>query len=353
MFLAWREIRREKLRYGLVITMIVLISYLLFMLVGLMDGLGNQNTAAIDSWQVKTVWLNSNSDDRLSGSLLTSRQANALTSGNHYAFVGDAPVKISLDQQHHRHFQTVQFIGLDAHEFIAQSKIHLTSGHRVKNDHQLVLDDSLKQKGYHLGDRVRVSGMTGSFRVVGFADNAKINMAPIAYGTLNTWQRSYHGQYLASAVMTDRQQTARATGTQRYSVQQFIDKLPGYTAQNATLHLMIGFLLVISLVIIAVFLYILTMQKKQHYALMRAQGIPASMMISATIWQSLILMVGGVLISVILTLLTAKVLPASAPVLLKPANMLMMSGGLVLIGIVGALLPALMIVRIDPLDALK
>lgn len=86
---------------------------------------------------------------------------------------------------------------------------------------------------------------------------------------------------------------------------------------------------------------------------MRAQGIPASMMISATIWQSLILMVGGVLISVILTLLTAKVLPASAPVLLKPANMLMMSGGLVLIGIVGALLPALMIVRIDPLDALK
>ena len=67
MFLAWREIRREKLRYGLVITMIVLISYLLFMLVGLMDGLSNQNTAAIDSWQVQTVWLNSNSDDRLSG----------------------------------------------------------------------------------------------------------------------------------------------------------------------------------------------------------------------------------------------------------------------------------------------
>ena len=36
MFLAVKEIRHEKLRYGLIISMIVLIGYLMFMLMGMM-----------------------------------------------------------------------------------------------------------------------------------------------------------------------------------------------------------------------------------------------------------------------------------------------------------------------------
>ena len=48
MFLAIKEIRHEKLRYGLIIGMIVLIGYLMFMLMGMMLGLANENTAAID-----------------------------------------------------------------------------------------------------------------------------------------------------------------------------------------------------------------------------------------------------------------------------------------------------------------
>ena len=55
MFLAVKEIRHEKLRYGLIISMIVLIGYLMFMLMGMMLGLANENTAAIDSWDAKSV----------------------------------------------------------------------------------------------------------------------------------------------------------------------------------------------------------------------------------------------------------------------------------------------------------
>ena len=55
MFLAVKEIRHEKLRYGLIIGMIVLIGYLMFMLMGMMLGLANENKAAIDSWDAKSV----------------------------------------------------------------------------------------------------------------------------------------------------------------------------------------------------------------------------------------------------------------------------------------------------------
>ena len=58
MFLALKEIKHEKLRYGLVISMVVLISYLIFILTSLAQGLGSQNTAAIDTWNIKQVVLN-------------------------------------------------------------------------------------------------------------------------------------------------------------------------------------------------------------------------------------------------------------------------------------------------------
>jgi putative ABC transport system permease protein len=54
MFLAIREIKKEKLRYGLILTVVVLISYLIFILSALALGLATANTAAVDSWQSKS-----------------------------------------------------------------------------------------------------------------------------------------------------------------------------------------------------------------------------------------------------------------------------------------------------------
>ena len=39
MFLAIKEILHEKVRYGLIVTMVVLTSYLMFLLMGMMFGL--------------------------------------------------------------------------------------------------------------------------------------------------------------------------------------------------------------------------------------------------------------------------------------------------------------------------
>ena len=43
MYLAIKEIKREKLRYGMIIAMIALISWLIFILTGLAQGLGTSN----------------------------------------------------------------------------------------------------------------------------------------------------------------------------------------------------------------------------------------------------------------------------------------------------------------------
>lgn len=73
MYLAFKEIKKEKLRYGLIILMIFLISYLIFMLSSLALGLASENTQAINSWQAKSVVLNKNANINMSQSVLTQK----------------------------------------------------------------------------------------------------------------------------------------------------------------------------------------------------------------------------------------------------------------------------------------
>lgn len=71
MFLALKEIKHEKLRYGLIILMIFLISYLIFMLSSLAVGLASQNTQAIENWNAQKIVLNKNANISMSQSILT------------------------------------------------------------------------------------------------------------------------------------------------------------------------------------------------------------------------------------------------------------------------------------------
>lgn len=350
MFLALREIRKEKMRYGLIIAMIVLITYLLFMLLALMNGLSNENTAALKSWNAQTVWLNKNANDRLSQSIISQQQIGRYNP-QHVAVIGDLPGQLAR-RHGAKHKANVQLVGLKSGDFIAKKKIQAISGHRIQHPGQIILDESLQNQGYHLGSKVTFNG-SGHYQVVGFARNAKLNIAPIAYCSLGQWQQIQGNHATASGIVSDQTSTHHYVGLQRYTIDNFINKLPGYTAQNATFEMMIAFLLVISLVVIAVFLYILTMQKTKQYALLRAQGISAEQLMGAIIAQSLILIITGLVFAIVLTLLTVRLLPSGMPILLESCEMAWMTLAILGIGLLGASLPAIMIMRIDPLDALK
>lgn len=352
MFLAVREIKHNKLHYGLIMAMIMLIGYLMFMLMGMMLGLANENTAAVRSWDTKTVFLNKNANDNLTQSLITTKQSGHLT--KHEALVGTTPAvlqrKTSLT-----HKQSVQFMGLDYHQYIYKHKLVIAQGHKPQSKDELVLDTSLKNKGYRLGDKVKLNSTSHTYRVVGFVKNAKFNIAPLVIGKLSTWQqlKGTGNQFVGSGIWADRNINAsHHQHLEKYSAQKFISKLPGYTAQNSTFEFMIGFLMVISLIIIAVFLYILTMQKLPEYSVLRAQGIPVRVLVHATLSEATILMLTGVVVSLILTLITALIIPDSVPMLINWPLTILMGIALLILGIIGSLLPVRVITRIDPLDAI-
>lgn len=355
MFLALKEIKHEKLRYGLIIAMIVMIGYLMFVLMGMMLGLDNENTAAIKTWRTQSVYLNKNANGSLSQSLISRNQLAGRKLNDHEALIGQTPVILTQSKGKSLK-ENAQFIGLDPNQYIARQRIPLTAGRHAKNAHELVVDESLKAKGYQLRDQVRMNATSTNYRIVGFAKDSQLNVAPVIYGRLSIW-RSLRGvapQIVASGLISDRQEPAdRFAKLSHYGVNQFIQKLPGHAAENSTFSFMIGFLMVISLIVIAVFLYILTMQKLPNYAVLRAQGIPAIQLVAATIHQAVILMVVGTCGGLVMTLLTAVLMPTTVPLVLDWPLIILMMAVLILLGVVGALLPVRLILKIDPVRALN
>ena len=350
MFLAIREIKHNKLLYGLIVGMVALIGYLIFMLMGLMLGLANENTAAIRSWDTKTVLLNKNANESLSQSLITEDQVGKLN--QHEALVGTTPVVMEKTTGRPAK-QSIQFMGMAKDQYLYQKKLDLSSGRKPQNNNEIALDESLKEDGYHLGSNVKLNSQVKSFKVVGFVKNAKLNIAPLAIGSLKTWQqlKGVNGLYVASGIFTDRNGSHHPK-LAKYLVHEFIQKLPGYAAQNTTFEFMIGFLMVISLIVIAVFLYILTMQKLPEYAVLRAQGIPVTTLIKATFAEAVLLMVVGVGISLVVTFITGLVIPKAVPMLINWSLIILVGVSLVILGAIGALLPVRIITKIDPLDAI-
>lgn len=350
MFLALKEIKREKLRYSLIIGMIVLISYLIFILTSLALGLARQNTDAINSWNVNSVVLNQDANINLSQSLITDQQVKKQDLTNKDAIIGQISV-VAKEGKHDKISST--FLGIEKGQFIAKN-LKLTSGHKVKNNHEVVVDDKFEQSGYHLGDHIKLNDDSHLYQIVGFTHNAKLNIAPVIYGTLVDWQTLKHAlpQTKASAIVSKTKNLKVKSPLKTYTTKAFIEKLPGYSAQNMTFSLMIGFLMVISLIVIAIFLYILTIQKLPNYAVLRAQGIPSSMLVWSTIAQSLILVLGGVIIGAALTAATAVAMPAAVPMAFDIPALTAVGAGLMVTALLGGLLPIRSVIKVDPVSVI-
>lgn len=350
MFLALKEMRKEKLRYSLIIAMIVLISYLIFILTSLALGLAQQNTAAINSWGIQSIILDKDANRSLSASMIDKADApKSLPTSQ--AYIGHA----AIVAKHSGHTQVSgTFIGLDNSQFVAK-RLDLTSGHLAQTDHQLVVDDAFKDAGYKLGDTFALNGQDQAYKIVGFTHNAKMSVAPVVYGRLGAWTglKNAPTTMQASAIVsTKADPKAPAKQLHTYSKDAFIQKLPGYAAQNMTFEMMIGFLMVISLIVIAVFLYILTMQKRQNYAVLRAQGIPGSVLVKSTLSQALLMVVAGLVIGTILTAATAIAMPAAVPMAFSVPALALVALALIVIAMLGAVIPVRSVLRVDPVSVI-
>ncbi|MCM0583139.1 ABC transporter permease [Weissella diestrammenae] len=353
MFLSIREIRHNKFRYGLVITVIMLISYLIFILSALALGLANQNTAAVDAWQTNSVVISQDANVNLNQSLLNQKQvAHYQESDNeNVALVATAPAVATIDSKR----LSVNYIGLNFSEFIFRN-LTLEFGKWPSKSNEVIVSDKLKNNGVKLHHQMHIGQSHQIYEVVGFVKNAEYNIAPIIYGKLENWHliKGVSQQFVGSGIISKKVLSVneKPQNTAIISKQTLINKMPGYVAQTTTFIFMIGFLVVISLIVVTIFLYILTMQKKQNFAVLRVQGIPVRYLISNTLFETLFIMIVSICIAGGLAALTGLFLPQSVPMYFDTPLLTGIGLAIIITGTMGALIPIRIISKIEPISAI-
>src|SRR5690606_36562791 len=226
---------------------------------------------------------------------------------------------------------------------------------------EVIASDALKENGFKVGDELQLSSSDEILTIVGFTDKARFNAAPVLYGDLSTFHQVKFGEAAEAnkesingiVVRTDEPTVAiKNKSLESIEIETFIRSLPGYTEQNLTLNFMIYFLFGISAVIVAIFLYVLTVQKISMFGVMKAQGISNGYLSRSVIAQTFLLATVGVVVGFVLTLITGMFLPSAVPVAFDIVTRCMYGLVLIVVAILGAVFSVLTIVRIDPLKAI-
>ncbi len=353
MFLAWNEIIKNKLRFTLIIGVLMLISYLVFFLSGLANGLENMNRESVDKWKATSIVLTDESDKSIYQSSMTLADVGDVDAKD-IAVIGQINAIAGNGNQKNN----VSIFGINKDEFIMPK---VTEGKEFSDDNEVIASDSLQEDGFKVGDELHLSSSDEVLTIVGFTDKARFNAAPVLYGDVSTFQRVKFGEAAEAnkdsingiVIRTgDRSNLIQNDSLEAIEIETFIGNLPGYTEQNLTLNFMIYFLFVISAVIVSIFLYVLTVQKISMFGIMKAQGISNGYLSRSVIAQTFILAAMGVAVGFGLALITGAFLPSVVPVAFDLVTMLIYGLVLIVVAILGAVFSVLTIVRIDPLKAI-
>lgn len=353
MFLAIKEMKFTKAKYGLIIFVLLLITWLVAVLSGLAHGLAEGNRLAVDQWQASGVIVSKEANKSLNASTLSYAEKGT----SKVQPIVQLAVAVQKNQQTTKR-NNVSVFGVASGGFLAPK---VTSGRLFLAENEVVLSQDFQQWGYHLGDKFYAGTYKQPLKVVGWTKKSTYNIVPVLYTSSETAQSMKFGsstgangqRYNGLIVRGDKKvPEALQSSTQWISIAGFIEALPGYQAQNITLDTMIYFLIIIGAFVIGIFIYILTLQKTAMFGVLKVQGVPAGYLIKAVFSQTVILAVIGVALGLVATFLTVLVLPASMPYSTDVGGVALDCLLLIAAASVGSLFSAWTVKKVNPLVAI-
>ncbi|NFX74416.1 FtsX-like permease family protein [Staphylococcus aureus] len=348
MFLAWNEIRRKKLKFGLIIGVLTMISYLLFLLSGLANGLINMNKEGIEKWQADAIVLNKDANQTVQQSVFNKKDIE-----NKYKKQATLKQTGEIVSNGHQKDNVLVF-GVEKSSFLVPS---LIEGHKATKDNEVLADETLKNKGFKIGDTLSLSQSDEKLHIVGFTESAKYNASPVIFtndATIAKINPRLTGDKINAVVVRDTNWKDKKLNQEleAVSINDFIENLPGYKPQNLTLNFMISFLFVISATVIGIFLYVMTLQKTSLFGILKAQGFTNGYLANVVISQTLILALFGTAFGLLLTGVTGAFSPDAVPVKFDVLTLLVFAIVLMIVSVLGSLFSILTIRKIDPLKAI-
>ncbi|RRD33471.1 ABC transporter permease, partial [Fusobacterium nucleatum] len=170
----------------------------------------------------------------------------------------------------------------------------IKEGKKFNKDNEVVIDHSLKDKGFKVNDIINLSQSDEKLHIVGVSESAKYNASPVIFTNNKTMKKinpALSSDKTNSVVVKDSHWNDKKVKSdlEVIGIDDFVKNLPGYKPQNLTMNFMITFLFVISATVIGVFLYVITLQKKSLFGVLKAQGFTNGFLMKMVLAQTFIL----------------------------------------------------------------
>lgn len=369
MFLAVKEMRRAKVRFGLLISAIGLLVLLILAQQAIQAGLITSFIGAIEKQSAPVLVYSVDGQRTLQGSIITPPLEQKIRSTEGIAKsgrIGQGTFTVNVNDGDGD--SDAAIIGYTDPQLGAPDQ--LSAGRAARGPGEAVGSSA----GFGLGDTVRVLGPDGqsegteTIMVVGLADDAQLQVTPTLFTSWGDYVASVKsanpdaGGVLPSAIaaapvegvepavlaerINDVSEEADALPRQAAA-----DKSPGVAEVRQSFQvILLLFGLVVPLVT-GLFFLIITLQKSASLTLLRAVGAQSGLLIRSLMFQVALVIGGGLLIGIILYTPLSQAQLGEIQLSFDVSAVLIWSALLLGLGLLSAIVSARRVLKIDPIEA--
>jgi len=376
-YLALKELWRNKGRFFLISLVIGLITTLVIFVAALSEGLGAGNREYLEKLDGELIVYNKNADlligfSRLSRSKLAEIQRVPGVKKVGPISFSSVSVILGPDKR-----LNISMIGVEPGQPGEPPALEGRSL-RSRSGREAVIERSLALRtGLKVGDNFTIKSTQGTqdefytLKVIGISDGRQYSLQPAAFVPLLTWDEikpsptidDLKGELTSNiiAVQLDNpddfkvvkqlieEQVANVVAVDRVTAFQ---NTPGYSAQQSTLNTQGTFVLIIGTLVIGGFFQIQTLQKVPQTGMLKAIGTSNLTIALAAIVQIIAVTTLGVLLGGVATLLLKLSFPPTIPIVFTGNAALGGIAAIMLIGPIGGILSIRYALKVEPLKAL-
>lgn len=378
-YLALKEILRNKMRFLAVGLVIALITTLVLFIAALAEGLGTGNREYISKLNADLLVYQDNSNLVISASRLARARINDVNrvSGVQSAgLIGVATANLitpSLKEP-----LSIALLGVQPGKPGEPPALQGRTFRSERGNEAILERSMVLRTGLKVGDEFILKVIQGTeeqrfaLTVVGISDGQQYSLQPAVFVPFLTWDKirpqgavvaGQTSELAGNVIAVKLKNPADAKSminnlTSALDHVQVVDivtaytNTPGYTAQQSTLSTQQYFTLLIGLLVIGGFFQIQTLQKVAQIGMLKAIGTPNLTIALAAMAQIIIITALGVLFGAVGTYLLSLSFPKTIPIIFNLQSAVITVVTLLLMGPLGGLVSVRFALRLEPLKAL-
>ncbi len=361
MNLATTEIRRAKLRFGLLTSAVALLIFLVLLLSTLSGALIGALVGALDGLRTDGLVYSQSARDNISASRLPAETVDAVAAVpgvSAAAGIGTLTSSALVAGQQ----VDMQVFGIAPEGPGAPTG--LVEGRLPGSVGEVAVDGG----GLLIGDSFTLDPSGIELTVVGLLRGAQFNAIPTAYADLATYDDVVRANFpglpfvpvnaVAFDVTSGSDVEVVAAAIERaiadvaaYSRGEAVALIPGIESISQSFSILVGLTFIIGIVVIGFFFLILTVQKLKAFTLLRAIGTTNGRLARSISLQIALVVLAASILAIGLTLLAVQGLNTGIAVSLQPATVIGTVMAVLVFSLIAGLLSIRRILRIDPASA--